>query len=199
MTKYIRINASKKQFAISDEEYIIYVKEVDAKRHRMQYHGKCLCPQELTYRCDGDCDSCRYQSVGDECSFEVRNDAGEIVSIEDTKAFSAIRKWGSLYIPKKETKQQANSSKQPRAKKLSDKGVYCESEVEQLVTDRILLEKLISRLCEIDPDGERMIALWREEPYMSGREMARRLGRKERTFADQLKKIRKELNKIRSY
>ena len=39
MVKYIKIKASKEQFTVSDEDYL---KEVDAKRHRMQYHGKCL-------------------------------------------------------------------------------------------------------------------------------------------------------------
>ena len=196
MVKYIKIKASKEQFTVSDEDYL---KEVDAKRHRMQYHGKCVCPLEVNYRCNGDCDNCCYQRAGDECSFEEKNEAGELVSIEETKAIGTIRKWGNLYIPKKETNQQENLPKQPLTKKLSAKGGYLESEVEQLVTDRILLEKLISRLCELDPDGKQMIALWQEEPYMSGREMARRLGRKERTFADQLKKIREELKKIRSY
>lgn len=67
------------------------------------------------------------------------------------------------------------------------------SDVEQLVIDSILLRKLIEKLCELDADGAKMIEIWKENPKASDREIARQLGRKQRTFANQIKRIREIL------
>lgn len=68
--------------------------------------------------------------------------------------------------------------------------------MEQLYEDRILLEQLFQRLRELDPDADRIIALWMENDKISDRAIAEALGRKQRTFADQMKRIRTELRKI---
>lgn len=70
--------------------------------------------------------------------------------------------------------------------------------MENVITGRMLLEKLFSRLRELDPDADRIIQLWKDNPKgISDRKIAQALGRPQRTFADQMKRIRTELWKIR--
>ena len=66
-----------------------------------------------------------------------------------------------------------------------------------VVADKLLLEQLIQRLRELDPDADRIIQMLGEE--MSDRAIAKALGRPQRTFADQMKRYRTELRKIRGY
>lgn len=72
-----------------------------------------------------------------------------------------------------------------------------EPSMEDVISDRLLLQQLIQRLRELDPDADRIIQMLGEE--MSDRAIAERLGRKQRTFADQIKRYRTELRKIRDY
>ena len=65
--------------------------------------------------------------------------------------------------------------------------------MEDLIADSVLLETLIKKLCELDPDGEKMVAIWQDNPDASDREIARQLGRKQRTFANHMKKMREIL------
>ena len=58
---------------------------------------------------------------------------------------------------------------------------------------------LIKRLRELDPDADAILALWQEDYTMSDRAIAKALGRPQRTFADQTKRIRTELRKVRGY
>ena len=69
--------------------------------------------------------------------------------------------------------------------------------MEDVLSDAMLLEQLIARFRELDPDADRIIELLGDE--LSDRKIAEQLGRPQRTFADQMKKIRIELRKIRGY
>lgn len=69
--------------------------------------------------------------------------------------------------------------------------------MEDIIADRDLLARLIKRLRELDPDADRIIRMLGEE--MSDRAIAEKLSRKQRTFADQMKRYRTELRKIRGY
>jgi len=71
--------------------------------------------------------------------------------------------------------------------------------MEDIVSTRLLLEQLLKRLRELDPDADRIIRMWTEDPGISDRAIAEQLGRPQRTFADQMKKYRTELRKIRGY
>ena len=71
--------------------------------------------------------------------------------------------------------------------------------MEDIIADRDLLARLIKRLRELDPDADTILALWREDYTMSDRAIAKALGRPQRTFADQMKRIRTELRKVRGY
>lgn len=70
-------------------------------------------------------------------------------------------------------------------------------QMEDVIADRMLLDRLIQRLRELDPDADRIIQMLGEE--MSDRAIAKALGRPQRTFADQMKRYRTELRKIRGY
>ena len=70
-------------------------------------------------------------------------------------------------------------------------------QMEDVIADRDLLARLITRLQELDPDADTILALWQEDSSMSDRAMAKALCRPQRTFADQMKRYRKELRKIR--
>lgn len=69
-----------------------------------------------------------------------------------------------------------------------------ESTMEDVISDAILLKELIERFRKLDPDADLIIEMFKEE--FSDRKIAERLGRKQRTFADQMKRIRKELHKL---
>ena len=69
-------------------------------------------------------------------------------------------------------------------------------------TIKTLLEikaRLIERLRELDPDADAILTLWQENDKISDRAIAKALGRPQRTFADQMKRYRTELRKIRGY
>lgn len=67
------------------------------------------------------------------------------------------------------------------------------------IADRDLLDRLFARLRELDPDADTIIAMWMDDDKVSDRTIAKALGRPQRTFADQMKKYRTELRRIRGY
>ena len=71
--------------------------------------------------------------------------------------------------------------------------------MENVIADRLLLDQLFNRLRELDPDADTIIQCWLDDYKISDRAIAEKLGRPQRTFADQMKKIRTELRKIRGY
>lgn len=71
--------------------------------------------------------------------------------------------------------------------------------MEDVISDHLLLQQLTQRLRELDPDADCILEFWTEDYKMSDREVARRLDRPQRTFADQMKKIRTEMRRIRGY
>ena len=95
---------------------------------------------------------------------------------------------------------------QPRPFNTEDGSTLLESEelatpdlMEEVISDRILLEQLFQRLRELDPDAEKINEYWKDDCSISDKEITKCLGRKQRTFADQMKKIRTELHKVRGY
>ena len=69
--------------------------------------------------------------------------------------------------------------------------------MEDVISDRLLLEQLLHRLQELDPEANLIIEMLSHN--MSDRAIAEKLGRKQRTFVDQMKRYRTELRKIRGY
>ena len=71
--------------------------------------------------------------------------------------------------------------------------------IESIIADRDLLDRLFARLRELDPDADTIITMWMDDDNVSDRAIAKALGRPQRTFADQMKKYRTELRRIRGY
>ncbi len=71
--------------------------------------------------------------------------------------------------------------------------------IESVIADRDLLDRLFARLRELDPDADTIIAMWMDDDNVSDRAIAKALGRPQRTFADQMKKYRTELRRIRGF
>ena len=71
--------------------------------------------------------------------------------------------------------------------------------IEGVVADRDLLDRLFARLRELDPDADAIIAMWQADWNVSDRTIAEALCRPQRTFADQMKKYRTELRRIRGF
>jgi len=69
--------------------------------------------------------------------------------------------------------------------------------MEDIISDAILLEQLITKFRELDPDADLIIEMLGNK--LSDRKIAEQLGRKQRTFADQMKKYRTEFRKMRGY
>ncbi|MBS5594073.1 MAG: sigma-70 family RNA polymerase sigma factor [Clostridiales bacterium] len=68
--------------------------------------------------------------------------------------------------------------------------------IEDITADRDLLKRLMARFRELDPDADRIIQMRLDNPKISDRKIAEALGRPQRTFADQMKRIYTELHKI---
>lgn len=46
---------------VSKDFYIKVYREINSKRKRLQRCGACCCPRQFLWKCDGDCDRCRYR------------------------------------------------------------------------------------------------------------------------------------------
>lgn len=66
-----------------------------------------------------------------------------------------------------------------------------------VVADKLLLEQLIQRLRELDPESDLILQMLSDEK--SDRSIAEELGRPQRTFARQMQRYRNELRKVRGY
>ena len=71
--------------------------------------------------------------------------------------------------------------------------------IKSVIADRDLLDRLFARLRELDPDADTIIGMWQADWKVSDRAIAEALGRPQRTFADQMKRYRIELRRIRGY
>ena len=45
---------------VSKDFYVKAYREINSKRKRLQRCGACCCPRQFLWKCDGDCDRCRY-------------------------------------------------------------------------------------------------------------------------------------------
>jgi hypothetical protein len=69
---------------------------------------------------------------------------------------------------------------------------------EEIASDRALLECLINRLREIDPEANTIIQIWLDHPKgISDRQVAALLGRAASTFRDEMRFFRSEARKLR--
>lgn len=70
---------------------------------------------------------------------------------------------------------------------------------EEIASDRDLLERLTARLRTLDPDADKILALWSENPNLSDRKVAEEIGRPQKTFSDRMKRLRNEFWSYHNY
>lgn len=56
---------------VSKEFYEDYTRDNDTLRHREQSHGRCVCPRNRWWICNGDCLTCEYHRCGDRVSLDA--------------------------------------------------------------------------------------------------------------------------------
>ncbi|MBQ7179381.1 MAG: hypothetical protein IJS08_18335 [Victivallales bacterium] len=71
--------------------------------------------------------------------------------------------------------------------------------IEEVVSDRDLLDRIFARLRELDPDADIIIRMWMADDKVSDRSIAKVLGRPQSTFAGQMKRYRAEFRRIRGF
>lgn len=157
-TRFIYSKALGEKIPVTEEEFQDFYKEVTRIRKRAQYLGRCFCPKQFIWSCDGDCDCCEYHR-NDTLSLDAANTEGG----------------ASLYDMIEATS------------------------MENIVEDRMLLEQLIQRFRELDPDADLILGMWADNDKISDRKIAEALGRPQRTFSDQMQRYRAEFRKIRGY
>ena len=57
----------------------------------------------------------------------------------------------------------------------------------------------VGNVVDLDPDADSIIAMWMNDDSVSDCAIAKALGRFQHTFADQMRKYRTELRRIRGY
>ena len=72
-------------FEVSPEQYDEFDRWRTNLRKREQYHGRCMCPRNKWWLCDGMCDDCEYHAAGDLLSLDMptSNDDGDEVTLLD--------------------------------------------------------------------------------------------------------------------
>lgn len=158
---FVYIRSTGKKILVSKEVCDAYYDESAQIRADEQHYGRCICPSEKTYVCDGDCFDCKYHRVG------------------ETKSLSAL----------------TNGEDDALANMMFSAGSAMESAVE----DRDLLERIIARFRELDPDADAIIAIWQEDGKASERSVAERIGRSPKLFSKQMKQYREEFCRIRGF
>lgn len=85
-THQIYDKQTKTWFEVTPEQYAEFDRWRTNKRKREQYHGRCRCPRNKWWLCDGLCEDCEYRAVGDMLSLNspVSNDEGDEITLLDT-------------------------------------------------------------------------------------------------------------------
>lgn len=158
---FIYQRSTGKKVPVTEAEHDAYYADASRIRNKEQNHGRCMCPKQFIWKCEGDCLDCEFHATGDLTSLDIPTGDGKS-NIYD-------------FVP----------DSRPS--------------MESIIADRDLLDRLFKRLRELDPDADAIIAMWQENTGISDKAIAKALGRPQRTFADQMKRYRTELRKLRGY
>ena len=84
-SKRIYDKQTKQWFEVSPEQYKEFDNWRTNLRKREQYHGRCMCPRNKWWLCDGMCDDCEFHAPGDFLSLDMpsSNDDGDEVTLLD--------------------------------------------------------------------------------------------------------------------
>lgn len=81
-SKRVYIKSTRQWVEVSEEYYRDHTRYYDAFRKRQQAHGKCVCPKNKFWLCDGDCYNCEFRRAGDQLSLDytTENEDGDVCS-----------------------------------------------------------------------------------------------------------------------
>ena len=84
-SKRIYDKTTRQWFEVTPEQYAEFDRWRTNKRKREQYHGRCMCPRNKWWLCDGMCDDCEFHAAGDVLSLDkpVSHEDGDEVSLAD--------------------------------------------------------------------------------------------------------------------
>ena len=74
---------------VSKSFYTNANREISRKRKRLQRSGECRCPRRMLWKCDGDCDHCRYYTPEEPLSLDAPASDDASISLGDTIADDA--------------------------------------------------------------------------------------------------------------
>lgn len=77
---------TKTWFEVTPEQYQEFDRWRTRTRIRMPAHGRCVCPRNKWWLCDGMCDDCEFKAAGDILSLDkpVSNEDGDEITLADT-------------------------------------------------------------------------------------------------------------------
>lgn len=84
----VYLKSTRQWVDVSEEYYRDHTRYYDAFRKRQQAHGKCVCPKNKFWLCDGDCHNCEFRRAGDQLSLDytTENEDGDVCSPLDSLA-----------------------------------------------------------------------------------------------------------------
>ena len=87
-SKRVYSKSTRQWVDVSEEYYRDHTRYYDAFRKRQQAHGKCVCPKNKFWLCDGDCHNCEFRRAGDQLSLDytTENEDGDVCSPPDSLA-----------------------------------------------------------------------------------------------------------------
>ncbi len=71
---------------VSKDFYLNFNREISRKRKRLQRSGECRCPRRMLWKCDGNCDYCRYYTPKEPLSLDAPASDDSSISLADTVA-----------------------------------------------------------------------------------------------------------------
>lgn len=80
----VYIKSTRQWVEVSEEYYRDHTRYYDAFRKRQKAHGKCVCPKNKFWLCDGDCHNCEFRRAGDQLSLDYTTEN------EDSDVFSPL-------------------------------------------------------------------------------------------------------------
>ena len=85
-SKRIYDKGTRQWFEVTPEQYAEFDRWRTNLRKREQYHGRCMCPRNKWWLCDGMCDDCEFHAAGDVLSLDkpISTEADDDVSLLNT-------------------------------------------------------------------------------------------------------------------
>jgi len=77
-------------FDVSKTEYDEYHRWQNKVQKKEKYHGRCICPPDLWWLCDGMCHDCEYHCAGDMQSLEVLSEIEHSEEVSLLELFSSM-------------------------------------------------------------------------------------------------------------